>query len=481
MMVAAQLFLASLLPLIAQAQETVLGAYIFHRHGDRTSKEYPPTSLTDLGYTQVYGSGAFYRARYLNDSSVKKIYGISQDIVKLSQINIQAPVDTVLQNSAQGWLQGLYPPVGTLLASQTLANGTSVSAPLNGYQLIPVNAISSASSSANSENAAWLQGSSGCNNAIISSNNYFVSDDYTSTLTSTKDFYASLLPVVNTTFSSADDTYKNAYTIFDYVHVSEIHNASIPSGNLLSDAVLHQLQTRADQHEYNLAYNSSDPVRAIAGSTLAAQIVQQLNSTITSKSKSSLGVQFGAYNSFLSFFGLAQLPSLSTDFTGIVDYASAMVFELVTNATVTGSLYPSPDQISVRFLFTNGSAAYNPLNEYPLFGQQATDLPWNTFVSSMNKFAIGNQSSWCSACGNTTGTCAAASISPSAPTSSATATSNGGISKAVAGVIGAMVTLAAILGLSTLILLLGGLRVVSKKRLTNTSRDREILPAVTKD
>jgi hypothetical protein len=175
-----QLFLASLLPLISQAQETVLGAYIFHRHGDRTSKEYPPASLTDLGYTQVYGSGAFYRARYLDRSSTNKIYGISQDVAQLSQLTIQAPVDTILQNSAQGWLQGLYPPVGTSLSTQTLANGTSVSAPLNGYQLIPVNALSSASSSANSENAAWLEGSSGCNNAIISSNNYFISDDYTS-------------------------------------------------------------------------------------------------------------------------------------------------------------------------------------------------------------------------------------------------------------------------------------------------------------
>lgn len=478
-MVAAQLFVVSLLPLIVRAQETVLGAYIFHRHGDRTSKEYPPASLTDLGYAQVYGSGGFYRARYVDASSTNNIYGISQDVVTLSQINVQAPVDPVLQNSAQGWLQGLYPPVGTSLASQTLANGTSVSAPLNGYQLIPVNAVSSASSAANSENSAWLEGASGCNNAIISSNNYFVSDDYISTLASTKEFYASLLPVVNTTFSSSDDTYKNAYAIFDYVHVSEIHNTSIPSGNLLTNDVLHQLQTRADQHEYNLAYNSSEPVRAIAGSTLAAQIVQQLNSTITSHSASSLGVQFGAYNSFLSFFGLAQLPSVSENFTGIVDYASAMVFELVTNATVTGSSYPSPDQISVRFLFANGSAAYNPLNEYPLFGQPATDLPWNTFVSNMNKFAVGDQSSWCSACGNSTGTCTATSTSPSVPNSSTASTSDGGISKAVAGVIGAMVTLGVLLGLATLVLLLGGLRVVGKQSLS--ARDRGAVSPVTKD
>jgi hypothetical protein len=459
-MVAAQLFLVSLLPLIAQAQETVLGAYIFHRHGDRTSKEYPPASLTDLGYQEVYSAGSFYRARYLDDSSPTKIYGISQDVALLSQLNIESPVDNILQNSAQGWLQGLYPPVGTAASTQTLANGTSVSAPLNGYQLIPVNTIGSASS-ADPEDNVWLQGSSGCHNAVISSNDYFFSNDYLTTFASTKDFYLSILPVINTTFTSTADTYQNAYAIYDYIHVSEIHNATIPSGSLLTADVLHQILTRANQHEFNLAYNSSEPVRAIAGATLAAQIVQQLNTTITCKSASKLGVQFGEYSTFFSFFGPAQLHAVSVNFTGMADYASAMVFELVTNVSVSASSYPSADQISVRFLFVNGSAAYNPLTEFPLFGQSATEVPWNTFVSSMNKFAIGDQAPWCSACGNTTGTCATVSTSPGSPTSSTTGSSNGGVSKAVAGVIGAMVTLAVLLGLATLVMLLCGLRIVS--------------------
>lgn len=43
--------------------------------------------------------------------------------------------------------------------------------------------------------------------------------------------------------------------------------------------------------------------------------------------------------------------------------------------------------------------------------------------------------------------------------------SSDGVSKPVAGVIGAIVTLAVILGVEGLILLIGGLRVASKKRL----------------
>ncbi|KAE8444987.1 hypothetical protein EG329_013993 [Mollisiaceae sp. DMI_Dod_QoI] len=463
------LLISSLLPLIP-AQETVLGVYIFHRHGDRTSKSFAPTTLTDLGYQQVWQSGNFYRSRYIDSNASSPIYGIAPSVVKNTQLNVQAPVDSVLQNSAAGFLQGLYPPVGATLGSQGLANGSTVEAPMNGFQLIPVNAVQSASSGANSENSAWLQGQSGCNNAIVSSNNYFFSAEYMQKLNSTKSFYQGILPVINGTFTAATDTFKNAYTIFDLIHVSMIHNSSIPSDNLLTNETVYQLQTLADNHEFNLAYNSSEPIRAIAGSSLAAQIVQQLNSTVVGKSKSQVGIQFGAYASFLSFFGLAQLPAASENFTGIVDYASSMTFELLTNATVSNTSYPSNDQISVRFLFSNGSAAANPLTPYPLFGQSETVISWNTFVTEMDKFAIGDQATWCTQCGNSTGICAATNTSTSSGSSaSATASSSssggGGISKAVAGVIGAMVTLAVILGVEAAILLLAGLRVVNKKRL----------------
>ena len=211
-MLAKQLFALSSLVSLLQAQETVLGIYIFHRHGDRTSKSFSPTTLTDLGYTQVYASGDFYRNRYIDSNASSPIYSISSNVVKNTQLNVQAPVDTVLQNSAAGFLQGLYPPVGTTLGTQSLANGTNVTAPLDGFQLIPVNAVASASSSANSENSAWLQGSSGCENAIVSSNNYFISAEYMQKLNSTAAFYQSILPVINSTFTSAQDTFKNAYT-----------------------------------------------------------------------------------------------------------------------------------------------------------------------------------------------------------------------------------------------------------------------------
>lgn len=214
-------------------------------------------------------------------------------------------------------------------------------------------------------------------------------------------------------------------TVYDYVHVSEIHNQSIPSSDLLTNETLHQLQTLADTHEWGLAYSESEPVRAIAGAVLAAQILQGLNATVTAPlakaSSQRLGAQFGSYGTFMSFFGLANLTAASDDFRGIADYASSMSFELVTNATVSGAGAPAavdPADVSVRFLFSNGSASdANPAREYALFGKAEPLISWNDFVANMQGFAIGDTQSWCQACGNTTGVCASSS-------SSATSSSN---------------------------------------------------------
>ncbi|MCJ1486553.1 hypothetical protein MMC06_006730 [Schaereria dolodes] len=460
------LLVAVTLPL-SEAAQTILGVYIFSRHGDRTAKSTPPANLTDLGYQEVFTSGTYFRDRYISSNASSKIAGINTDLVKLSQITASAPLDNVLMSSTQGFLQGLYPPVGTTLGSSILRNNTVVQAPLNGYQLIPIETVTSGTGS---EDSAWLQGSSNCANAEISSNEYFTTPEYMSLSNSSMDFYTSLTPMINGTFNNSQSNYYNAYLIFDLLNVASIHNATINSSTLLTPTTLSQTRTLADTHEWNLAYNSSSPIRAITGATLAAQVLQALNTTITSAGKSKLNVQFGAYGGFQSFFGLAQLPQQNSDFYGVPDYASTMTFELFTNAS-TAEPFPAVEDISVRFLWHNGTTSdlSTPV-AYPLFGQQALSLPWTTFADQMNAFAIGSQQQWCSACGNTTGICASsapASPSPgSGSTSSASASGGGGgVSKAVAGVIGAMVTLAVVLGAEALIMLAAGLRVVRKAAL----------------
>ncbi|KAK8126274.1 histidine acid phosphatase [Apiospora kogelbergensis] len=443
---------SSTLPLVQS--ETVLGVYIFHRHGDRTPKSHPPANLTSLGAEEVFLSGSYYRSRYVASDGSSPVRGLSHDVAVASQIALTAPDDAVLHNSAQVFAQGLYPPVGRLSA-QELANGTSVEAPLGGYQYVPVKAVSASSASgasstrADAENNEWLQGGSGCGNAMVSSNNYFASAEYQKTYGDSKGFYQTLLPVIGGTFGADQANFKNGYTIFDLINVARIHNKTIPSSDLLTPETVAEVQNLANIHEWNLAFNETEPIRAIAGSVLAGQILQQLQSVVDGKSKSPLGV--------------------SSDFTAIVDYASSMAFELVTNSTTSPA---SKDDVSVRFLFSNGTAgaAGNVPVTYPLFGRTQALTPWSVFVDEMNKFAIGDTKSWCTACGNSTGQCApyasGSSNDGDATTSSKSGKDSNGISTAVAGVIGALVTLVVVLGIEGLVYALAGLRLVRKSTLT---------------
>jgi hypothetical protein len=106
-------------------------------------------------------------------------------------------------------------------------------------------------------------------------------------------------------------------------------------------------------------------------------------------------------------------------------------------------------------------------------------MAWTDFVTGMGKFSIGSQSAWCEACSNSTGVCAPTTASTS-PSSGGVGSSSGsggsGISKAVAGAIGAMVTLAVILGVEGLIMLVAGFRLVRKNRLSARAREGAVAP-----
>lgn len=202
----------SILPL-TQAAETILGVYIFSRHGDRTDKSHPPANLTDLGYQQIFTTGQYYRDRYISSSASSKIAGINSDLVKNSQLLVESPDDLVILNSAQGFLQGLYPPVGASISSQKLRNGSTVEPPMNGYQLVPIHPINTGTGS---EDNPSLQGAF---EATLSSNAYYLSKEFLDIQAETDSLYKSLTPLVNNTFSDDQIGFKNGYTSmqpFDY-------------------------------------------------------------------------------------------------------------------------------------------------------------------------------------------------------------------------------------------------------------------------
>jgi hypothetical protein len=249
------------------------------------------------------------------------------------------------------------------------------------------------------------------------------------------------------------------FIVFDLINVARIHNQTIQSSNLLDSSTVLELQVLANEHEYGLAYNASDDARAVPGMQLAGEIMTFLSSAVSSRGANKLGIQFGAYASFLSFFGLVDLPAANSNFTGIPDYASSMSFELFGPS---GTSFPNASDLKVRFLYSNGSiSTYGEPQTYPLFGGNDTVMSWSDFSTKMNAVGIATTEKWCQVCGNTTGVCA---TTPNASSSSSSSSTGGHqMSNAVAGVIGAMVTLAVILGLEALIALIAGLRVTRKR------------------
>lgn len=277
------------------------------------------------------------------------------------------------------------------------------------------------------------------------------------------------MPIAVSTIIYCETPLLKWVSVFDLINVASIHNTSIPSSDLLTPEVLQRLGGLANTHEFNLAYNTSSEIRGIAGKQLAGEVVSFFDNTISSTGSSKLGIQFGAYGTFMSYFGLAQLTAANDLFYGIPDYASSMIWELYTEGD-TNSGFPSEEDLRVRFFFHNGTASTaSAPAQFPLFGSDDMDMSWSDFQAGMDRFALGTTEQWCTACGNTTGTCAQyagqrGSSSTSNPSSSGHSSGNG-LSKAVCGVIGAVVALAVILLVEGAIMLLGGLTLVRRKRL----------------
>jgi hypothetical protein len=402
-----------------------------------TTKHYGAQSLTNLGAQQNFQVGSDYRARYLSSSSSQQILGISEDQYVKSQVYASAPNQGILLNTATAFLQGFYPPLRDLdgeVASQTLNNGSESVSPLNGYQYVILQGESD-----ESPDTIWIKGDDGCPTITAASKAFEKSDEFKERLESTKDFYSGFYDVLEPVYDYKPEnmTYKNAFDIFDLINVARIHNSTSMARNV-SDDDLVQLRTLADSAEFGYNYNSSQTDRAIHGRTLTAGLLQQLNQIVASKAKLKFSLLAGSYDTFMSFFGLANLTDVSDDFFGLPDYSSTMSFELFTLGDASSFPTDVDSELRVRWMFRNGTSG--ELTQFSLFGLDQSSLPWPQFVSEMQKRSIGTVEEWCSVCASEVSFCAAYRDDASY---SSTQNSKG-VSNAVAGVIGAMVTLGVI-------------------------------------
>ncbi len=467
-------------PVISQTvlKQQVLNTFIYTRYGDRTPVVLSSSpTLTPLGAQQLFEAGTKIRDRYVapsdgNYTSTSTIYGVSANQLVYNQIKTLSTSDQYVAASALAFLQGLYPPLEmstnwTYIEGQsTLANGTNLVAPLNGYQYPEITTISS-----NDLNSIWVSGMDNCPSYTASTQEYYRTIDYQSILNTTMDFYTSLEPeFLDGVFSSAAVGYYDAYYIYDYLNYAYIHNDTVAESLRPEDLTKAKILAADWVFAMNADLTASgstagDRIRAIAGRTLATRLLIAFDTAINTQGQSEkMTLLFGSFEPMISFAALTKLVSQqNAAFYNVPAPGSSFIFELFSMQADETTTWPNTSDIYVRFLYQNGTDSDSSLIEYPLFGLSPSEaaVPFTDFVRSLEEFLMFDVGDWCTTCGSFSVFCPAFTDTDGNynPTTGLLPSGHKGLSPVVAGVIGAVVTLAVALLLFAALMLLAGIRV----------------------
>ncbi|MCJ1375624.1 hypothetical protein MMC20_006861 [Loxospora ochrophaea] len=471
------LALAQLTSAQIDAADTIWSVVILTLYGDRTPLVSSDASLlTPLGAQQLYSAGSLFREIYISPpeneiGSSKAIPGLDPNLLDNTQVFTLSTLDEYVVTSAQAFMQGLYPPLATynqtsIGSSSILANGSAVEFPLGGYQYPQIY-----TASANDPDSIWIAGHIGCPAYDYSGFSYLSSPEFARLLSSTQDLYSRVEPEVPTSIiPNSSVSYENAYFIFDYLNYEYQHNKTVQSS--LSYADLTRLRTLADEFEFNINGNmsSNNDIRTVAGQAFAGEVLGQFLASGESLGEAGkLTLLFSTFEPMISFASLAGLTTLDPNFFGMPELGSSMVFELYSTGNSANDSYPDPSDLNVRFMFRNGTNSSMNLDSYAMFGRSDSDISmtFTDFLTEMGNIMIADVGDWCTVCNSSSIFCPGYTNSTANGTDvgsdSSAGTTKSGMNPVVAGVIGAVVTLAVLGILLALAMVLGGMRFYQSK------------------
>ncbi|KAJ1028532.1 hypothetical protein NDA16_001698 [Ustilago loliicola] len=433
----------------------VTGIVVLIRHGDREGFYQSPstytasqTNLTVLGYLEELNSGAQLRSRYLDPASPYLIQGVSTTAAENVQVEVQADAGGeggVIVESANAFMQGLYPAFNDTL---TLANGTTVSWG-NRAQLIPVETIEP-------EQSFVMEPWTSCNKFDDYTEELYNDSDFKRQSAIAQPFYDSIPASI---LGNRPKTLVNAWNIFDFLNVQKIHNATLAP--LITDEMLETASTWAQFHEAQLfGQTSPASLGSIAGRGMLNPLTEAISRVANSSDPLKVSVVAASYKPFFSLFSLFQMPSLRGK---LVDYASAMVFEIRQDNTM-------------QLYFRNGSSG--SLDAYSILGVEPLKVDF--FLEHYNSVKIETLADWCNECGETQARgCAALNAlngtGGGGKYSDVTSTTGRQqVLPVVAGVIGALVSLAVALVVVAGLAYVTGVT-VAKKSKKGYPRNRHLL------
>ncbi|KAI9885686.1 MAG: hypothetical protein M1823_002502 [Watsoniomyces obsoletus] len=453
-------------------QERVHAAVVVTLHGERTPLLLStPSELTPLGAQQMFAAGTYFRRRYITasrddgngnsngSSAAVPMAGLPSYQIPRAQLYIAAPNFEYTASSAMAFTQGLYPPLSQssgnpiINEQSVLANGSNIESPLGGYQYPRIVTPSDLDPI-----SIFLSGDVGCPQYTISGARYFDTPEFGALDAQSRELYRSYQTgALSGIAPSIAVGYRNAFNIYDHVRYAKTHNRTVDEQ--VSDEELARLRALAAERERVLNSNltatggaaEGGAIRAVAGRALATQVLGLLSDHVDSQGTvRKLSAVFGNHRLFMAFFALSRLSDINPTLTLLPNLGSSMVFELysVGNATDGGRQgYPDESALKVRFMFRNGSSGSEALTRYPLFVRPGSlsDPSWRSFRAEMAQIMFPTVGDWCNACGSQRLFCALfrGDNEPGSGSSRASRTGGrGGMPLAVAGIIGAIVTLA---------------------------------------
>lgn len=450
------LWLQASLPVAAQEYtEKVWGVFAYTIHGDSTPNvlaEARPRFLSDYGANQLAAAGAAFRDRYLSSGGSINVFDsaiqyISASVLDSKDVDIFSTTDQFVIASAQAFMQGLYPPLGQsgMAPSDTGDNSFSDVSPLDGYQYPQIVTLGNGD-----PQSVMVAGQADCTMHQVSESEYR-NGDYARDITEITDaFYARLWnEVLSGVYAESSATYNNAVDISDYIEYEVVHNSTVQT-QLTKDEI-RQARWWADHYTYatngqsdSNSQSTISAVNPIAGQTLATSILRAFDLNIE---------EFGTGQKMTLLFGgdepavaLASLLGLASEqrpnFYSRPVRGASLVFELYSyEADEVYPTYPGIDNLYVRFFMHNGTNDTD-FTPYPLLGYGPSHeyIPYSDFRSEVETFAVQSTQEWCLRCNSAAVFCTGVLDNSGSDSSK----KKKGMAPAVAGVIGAAVTLAVI-------------------------------------
>lgn len=364
----------------------VHGVVVISRNGDRgecyqdpVTYKAGPTESTPLGEVQAHQLGAYLRNVYFNPDSPSRIRGISTDIVNLKEVHVRVKVGgegASVFDSATATLQGLFPP--NPKNRITLANETTIMAPLGGYQYVPVETVEP-----NNDRSLepWTDCPSFQNHVRQTLSGQKIKDAEKAAAPFFRD--------VRDFVFGRPVNMENMYNVWDYMSNELVHNKTY--AYRLPPTFMEQARHWANVREDAIFGNDDmHSIGNVASRALLDSVIGALQRVAFNGDPLQFMLLSTTYQPFISLFHQTKAVKDDPELAAIPDDGSALAIEL--------RRAPPPDAREfLRFKFRNGTnEEFRTIHVF----DHGEDIPLTEFIYRLENSVIHGNREWARACGN---------------------------------------------------------------------------------